>query len=660
MNEQQANQLFEEAIGALQQGKAAQAERALKKLDNAIPSNPGIIYYLGVAASLQERKEQAISLYDRVIRLHPQFVEAYNNKGLDLNHLGKHQEAIESFRKAIQIRPDFVEAYLNFGSALNDSQLYEEALTQFAAAVNLRPNYSDALTSMGGTLVELTRYQDARGVLQQAIEVNPADAKAYQNLGRLLSEQKQYSEAIAAYKKALDLNPELDWTTGDLLHAQMKSCDWADFDKITQKIFNLLAQNKKITPPLPLLSISDSLTQQKQAAEIYTNSKFHAPQHSKRLVHRREKIRVGYISGDYTNHPVTFLMSGVVEGHDRERFNIFGFDIGNHQSSDARNRIVSAFDAHYDLKSMTTMQAIDLIRNMEIDVLVDLAGHTKGARTQILAGRPSPVQVNYLGFPGTMGAQYIDYIIGDQTLIPKECQEGYTEKIAYLPDCFQANDSHRPIAPPQTRAHFGLDENAFVYGCFNQSIKFTPIVVMTWLSILRKVPHSVLWLVEESDFQKKNLCAFAEEHGVPAHRLIFTGKLPYVEHLARYSLMDLALDTMPFNGGTTTSDALWGGAPVLTCLGETFAARMAASLLDASGLPELITRSLIEYEALAIELGTNPKKLSKIRKKLADNRYTSTLFNTQSTTKHLENAYEQMVQRADQGLAPDHIYVPHS
>lgn len=660
MNEQQANRLFEQAIGALQSGQAAEAERTLKKLDNAIPSNPGIIYYLGVAASLQGRKEQAINIYDRVIRLHPQFVEAYNNKGLDLNSLGRHQEASEQFKKAIQIRSDFVEAYQNLGVAFNSLCRYEDAVTQFLSVLRFRPNSSDALTSMGRSLAELNRHDEALSALFKAIEINPVDAKAFKNIGRLYSDAKLYDKSIDAYSKALAIDSDLEWTMGDFMHVQTKICDWRGYDQSVKNLARLIETGKKSTSPFPSLGFFDSAILQRKASEIYISHKYPIWRQKRMHSPKKPRTRVGYISGDFGDHAVAYLMSGVIESHDRSRVEVYGFDIGNLGQSAARTRIVSAFDKHYELSTLSDPQAIELIRGLQIDIIVDLTGHTKGARTTILANCPAPIQVNYLGYPGTMGAPYIDYIIGDSTLIPKELQHGYTEKIAYLPDCFQANDSSRTIAPAQTRASFGLDESSFVYGCFNQCVKFTPEVFSVWLSILKQVPNSVLWLIEESELQVQNLRKFAEENGVSSHRLIFTGKLPYAEHLARYALMDVALDTMPFNGGTTTSDALWGCAPVLTCIGETFAGRMTASLLNAIGLPELITQSLGEYESLAVELGTNPEKLAAIQKKLRDNRSMTPLFNTVRFTRNLENAYEKMLARHQEGLPPDHIYVPHS
>lgn len=370
-----------------------------------------------------------------------------------------------------------------------------------------------------------------------------------------------------------------------------------------------------------------------------------------------DKISIGYISCDYAEHPVTYLTTGLIERHDRDRFNVYGLDIGHRASSPARDRIQSAFDEFYKLGDLSDVQAAEFIDNLGLDVLVDLTGHTKDARQNILARHPAALQVNFLGFPGTMGAPYIDYIIGDAVLIPEGNQEGFSEKVAYMPDCFQANDSRREIVKPRERIDFGLPENGFVFGCFNQSFKFTPQIFATWMSILKEVPESVLWLIEENELQVTNLKKLAVNEGVSSDRIIFTGRLPYPEHLARYALMDLALDTLPFNGGTTTSDALWGGAPVITCIGETFAGRMAASILSAIGLPELITDSLDEYKCLAIELATKPAKLDDIRKKLIKNRLTTPLFDTERFTRNLEKAYEAMVARHRDGLVPDHFSV---
>lgn len=689
MNENQANQFFEQAVGLLQAGKLVEAERILKRIDHALPSQPSIIYYLAIAASLQGKKESAINLYSRVIQLYPQFVEAYNNRGLDLNALGRCQEAADSFHMAIQIRPDFVEAHSNLGVVLNELGSYEEALASFLAVLQMLPNHVDALVNVSTSLLHMKRYAEAEQVLLKAVSVNPEDVTAITNMGNLYALLKRWDEAAMAYQKALELEPnrsdalsglgtlcaetkqwdaaislctkalqlkpDTKWLAGTLLHSRMQVCDWQGFDASVSCVFSNLELGRKALMPFPNLGLASSIAQQKQCAEIYTRSEL-APCARPRLRYEHCKIRVGYMSCDFKRHPISYLMTGVIELHDRERFEIHGIDIGRDDRSDERQRLLQAFDRMHDVSAMSDPEIAELIRELEIDVLIDLTGLTSGARTNILASHPAPVQINYLGFPGTMGAPFIDYIIGDPILIPPEAQVGYSEKIAYLPECFQANDSQRAIGQVRDRASFGLAASAFVFGCFNQCFKITPQIFSVWLSVLKQVPGSVLWLIEESETQANNLRSYAAAQGFSVDRLIFTGKLPYAEHLARYALMDLALDTLPFNGGTTTSDALWGGAPVLTCIGETFAGRMAASLLNTVGLPELVTQSLESYEALAVALATNPGKLDTIRQTLAANRLTMPLFDTQRFTRHLENAYEQMMDRSRQGLPPDHIY----
>lgn len=624
MNEVKANQYLDQALELLKQGHADQAEVLLKKIDSAIPSHPRIVYFLGVCASMQGNKAKAIAFYDRVIRIYPQFVEAYNNRGLDLLALGRYRDALRSFYEAIGMRPDFVEAYLNLGVVLVRLGQYDEAMTAYRHSLELRAN-------------------------------NP---NAFSNLGDLYLLRDQSAEALQSYVNAFALDPDTKWLGGSIILTRMKLGNWPGLNEVIKTTLERVQAGERASQPFPMLSFSPSLMLQKKCAEVYSQSEYSMSTRHHMQLARHMRIRLGYLSCDFKEHPVSYLMAGVLATHNRDRFEVIGFDIGEPVDSSTRQRVVATFDDFERVGDRSDDEIAELIHHHEIDILIDLVGHTKGARTGILARKPAPIQVNYLGFPGTMGANFIDYVIGDPLLIPQEFQSGYSEKVVYLPECFQANDNKRLIAPVKDRSYYGLSDSVFVFGAFTQGIKLTADVFTIWLSILKQVPDSVLWLVKENDDQVNNLRAFANRQNVSTDRLIFAGKLPYAEHLARYALVELALDTVPFNGGATTSDALWGGAPVLTCVGEAFAGRMSASLLNTVGLPELITTSLTEYEAMAVDLATNPAKLNAIRQKLKDNRLTSSLFDTPRFTRHLENAYEQMLERHLKRLAPDHIYVP--
>jgi len=372
---------------------------------------------------------------------------------------------------------------------------------------------------------------------------------------------------------------------------------------------------------------------------------------------KREKIRIGYFSMDFKNHAVAMLTAGLFETHNRARFEVIAFSFGPDTKDEMRVRLEKAFDQFIDVQDKSDKEIAELARQMGIDIAIDLAGFTADSRTGIFAYRAAPVQVNYLGYPGTMGADYMDYLIADETLIPEESRQYYAEKIIYLP-CFQANDSKRMIADRVfTREELGLPHHSFVFCCFNNNYKFTPDTFVSWMRILKQTSDSVLFLYAENELVVTNLRREASQQGVDSHRLVFGKKLPAPDYLARYRAADLFLDTLPFNAGTTASDALWAGLPVLTCMGEAFASRMAASLLNAIDMPELITHTQQDYEALAIELATNPDRLKAIRQKLERQRLTTPLFDTELFTRHIEEAYTKMFERYQADLAPAHIYV---
>lgn len=640
-------------------GRYEEAVGCFKKSLALVPDYPNALLGLSAALCKCEAYEAALDTVNRLLQIVPNAYEAHENKGVVLAGLHDYSGAISEYKQALTLNPNAPsELHLKLGIAYAKQRSYAEAFAACQRSLELNPECSDVYVGLCLTHQALKQYPEALEACHKALELDPRNSEAYINLGNVYIEFGQYADAIAAFSRGLSLKPSCPWSPGLLLHMRMKLCDWLSYDLSVTQICSGIDRHQKVCTPFPMMSFSTALGLQKTCAEIYTLSENPSNLVAVTPEYQHSKIRIAYLSCDFREHPVSYLMSGVVASHDRNRFEVHGFDFGRDDGSATRKKILSAFDQVHSVLEMPDQDISELIRRLEIDVLVDLTGHTADARTGILASRRAPIQVNYLGYPGTMGAPYIDYTVGDDILIPLAYRDGYSEKIAYLPECFQANDMSRQIAESQSRATFGLDDHAFVFGCFNQCVKFTPAVFTVWMSILKQVPNSVLWLIKDSEAQVENLKSFAIAHSVPTDRLVFAEKLPYAEHLARYALMDLALDTFPFNGGTTTSDALWGGAPVLTYSGETFASRMAASLLNAVGLPELVTSSLAAYEAMAVELATQPTKLDALRQRLAINRLTSPLFDTPRFTQHLEAAYEQMVSRSRQGLEPDHIFVP--
>ena len=472
-----------------------------------------------------------------------------------------------------------------------------------------------------------------------------------------MSNLKRFDETIEHYDKALSLRPSIDWVPGDLLHTKMKICSWSDLPQSLEGISKKVAANEKATNPFPLLALHDDIFQHKKSSEIYIQSKYaFKPVLGPIAKHpQSQKIRVGYFSADFKNHPVAFLAAQLFEIHDKSKFETYAFSLVN-ATDEMRGRLQLAFDHFIDTQVMSDIEVAQLSRSLDIDIAVDLTGITASSRTGIFSYRVAPIQVNYLGYPGTMGADYMDYIVADKILIPPQSQQFYSEKVVYLPNSYQVNDRQRLISDRQfTRQELGLPEHGFVFCCFNNNYKILPATFNGWMRILKAVEGSILWLFQDNTWAVENLKKEAQKQGVDAQRLVFSERLPLPEHLARYRQADLFLDTFPYNSHTTASDALWAGLPVLTLMGRSFASRVAASLLNAVGLPELITNIQEEYEALAIELAMNPIKLKDIKLKLVNNRLTTPLFDTPLFAKNIESAYIKMYDRYQADLGPEHI-----
>ena len=440
----------------------------------------------------------------------------------------------------------------------------------------------------------------------------------------------------------------------------MKICSWLGLADSLENISKKVIANEKVVTPFTLLALNDDALLHKKTSEIYVQSRYSLNLAlgpiPKSL--ENEKIRLGYFSADFHNHATGYLMAELFELHDKTQFELIGFSFGPITNDEMRQRLEKSFDQFIEIGSKSDFEVAQLSRNLNIDIAVDLKGFTQDSRTGIFSYRAAPIQVNYLGYPGTMGTDYIDYIIADKTLIPVEAQSCYSEKVAYLPNSYQVNDRKRVVSDKQyTRQELGLPENGFVFCCFNNNFKILPATFEGWMRILKAVEGSILWLLQDNPWVVDNLKKEAEKQGIAAHRLVFAERMPLSVHLARHRQADLFLDTLPYNAHTTTSDALWTGLPVLTLMGRSFSSRVAASLLNAIGLPELITNTPEEYEALAIELAINPKKLAEIKLKLANNRLTTPLFDTPLFAKNLESAYTKMYKRYQADLEPEHISI---
>lgn len=641
-----------------QSGNPQAAEKNFRKLASKHPGHAAILSALGAVLVSIGKHGEAAPYLRSALKADPSSYVSLYNLGIALKALGQPNEAYASLKQAIGLNPQDPDLWNNRGTVLNDMRQYEAAIADFDKAISLKPNYAQCFCNKGKSLIELGRDDDALAAFDAASKINPELIEIWLGFGRAFGKLKQPGKAAAALQKAIQIDRDHPFLKGNLLHQKMLACDWPGTDELIAEIESDLIAGKPSADPFGWQGIATSSRSLQLCAQIYNKTKFPAGERTQLKRGSSSKIRIGYVAGEFRQQATSILLTGVLEHHDKDAFEIYAFDNGWDDGSDMRKRIESAVHRIVPIKNLSDAQAATTIADSDIDILVNLNGYFGAERTAVFARRPARVQVNYLGFPGTLGADYMDYIIADACVIPPGERTFYNEKVVYLPDCYQANDDKRPIADRAfTRAELGLPELGFVFCCFNNTYKITPRMFDVWMRILSNVPGSVLWLFEDNADARVNLQNECAARGVESSRLVFAGLVSSADHLARHACADLFLDTLPYNAHTTASDALWAGLPVLTCPGETFAGRVAASLLKAIHLPELVTSSPENYERLAIHLATQPEKLAEIRQRLAANRTTTSLFDTARYTKHLEQSYRTMHQRQKAGSKPDHFTV---
>ena len=674
-------------------GQFAKASHAFEKVTRLNPSLAEGFYKFGLALQQQGKVEQAISCYTRALQLNRNFVDAYNNMGAVFHQKGDFDKALDFFFKALSLKPDHAQAHNNMGNAFFRKKEFYKAITCYMSALNSNTEYASPYKGIGDVMQAQGRFEDAvkfytkasslklvnaelyhnlgvalqvQGKLDDAISafnealsIQPDLAESYSKLADTLTDQGKIEEAIEAYSKALSLKPDFPGARSKKMHQQAHICDWLGL-KENQTYLSDLGVSDDASPPFGLLSLEDNPARHRLRSEnwIKTEVPVKVLAMPSRPLQRRKRLRVGYFSADFHNHATMYLIAQVFAEHDKEQFEIFSYSYGPEAQDDMREKLICSVDHFRNVREMGDLQIVELARQDELDIAVDLKGFTKRGRLAPFAYGLAPVQISYLGYPGTLGASFIDYIVADPIVIPKDKRQHYSEQIIYLPHTYQPTDNHRVISKKViTRKDMGIPKNGFVFCCFNNNYKISSREFDIWMRLLQKVEGSVLWLLKKNKWAEHNLKREAEARGVNAERLIFAEKLPQAEHLARQKLADLFLDTFNYNAHTTTSDALWAGLPVLTKLGEGFAARVAGSLLHAVGLPELVTEKEDQYEALALELAMNPKRLAQIKAKLAKNRLTQPLFDTEQYTRHLESAYQMAYEQYLTGNGPEHIFV---
>ena len=614
-----------------------------------------ILFEYYQSGNLNETIKLALSLTKNF----PNHSFAWKALALSYEKTGKILKSLDANQKAKEINPLDAEIHNNLGNVLKKLEKFDEAQNSYRQAILLKQNFTEAYYNLGNLLKELSRFDEAEKNYNQAIKFRPNFAEAFNNLAYLLNKLGRFDESIINFKKSLKINPELVTAEAEILFLEATIGDHSNFKNLDKESSRLGISTKSVEP-FPGLSWVDNPSQQLQRSINYVAEKFKRDPINlpiKPKVHPK-RIKIGYISGDFYNFPTMHLLAGMLEAHNRERFEIYAFSYALRQNDKMRQRIKLGVDHFIDVNDLSSNEIAKLIQNNNIDISIDLNGYTSKSRSEIFQYRMSPIQINYLGYPSTMGANFMDYIIADPVTIPDENRDFYSEKIIYMPHTYQANDDKRKIAKTNSkRVDFNLPDKGFVFCCFNQIYKISPKEFNIWMRLLRNVNNSVLWLIKSNKWVEQNFSKEAKRQGIDPSRIIFAEKLSHSEHLARHKHADLFIDTFNYNAHTTASDALWGGLPIVTKQGKQFTARVTSSLLTACGLPELITKNEKEYEELIYELATNPKKLKTISLKLSENKKNKPLFNTKQYTNNFENGLQKAYDLYFNGEHPKNIFV---
>jgi protein O-GlcNAc transferase len=613
--------------------------------------------------------QQAEHICRKILKKQPNNFDALHLLGVVYYKLGNYDLATKYIEKALHFNSNIPDVYVNLGAVFRAKGQLDDAIASYQKALRLNPNIPDLHNNLGNVFLEKGQLDEAIASYQNALRLNPAHVSAYYNLGNILQEKEQLDDAITCYQKALQLKPDFDEACSKLTEQFQQTCAWQKFESMSAKLHDLTrnalnSQRKPAESPFHNIMRYDDLSINFDVAKSWSHDiarvmsglKIDFLFDGRRT--GKTKIVIGYLSNDFCNHATAHLMLSLFGLHNRDEFKIFCYFYGKDDGSYYRARIEHDCDKFVDIFSLSFTDAARCIYEDQVDILVDLKGYTKDNRLAICALRPAPIQVSYLGFPGTTGADFLDYIITDKIVTPEEHAPYYSEHFVYMPHCYQVNDHTQAIAEKDwKKVDFGLPESCFVFCSFNQPYKIDPLMFDVWMRILKQVPEGVLWLLLGNKTAEENLTREAEAKGIRSERLIFAERLPKDEHLGRLRLADLVLDTRIYNGHTTTSDALWAGVPVIALQGSHFASRVSSSILSAMGLPDLITHSLEEYEALAVGLARNPVGLQEIRQRLAKNRLVAPLFDTPRFAKNLETAYKEMWKIFLAGEAPRGIEV---
>ena len=661
INPQVVDASLNKGISLHQLEQYGEALACYQRVLDADPLHAEARYHSANALNELRQHDRAIYAYDQAISLGYVRPEVYLNKASAHIHRGDPQAAIRALDAALEIDPDYAQAYDMLSVAHRRLRQFDVAAQYASHALQLQPGYAAAHNNRGLALQAMGQHADALACFDAALQVDAGLTDALFNRGQSLARLRRQSEAVDTFAALLEKSSTYPYALGYLVHARLHRCQWDHHASDVLRLQQSVRDGVLTDTPFSFLSAGTTQADELLCAKRFAQDRF--PAQTPLWTggsYSHSRIRVAYVSADFHDHATAFLMAGLFESHGRDAFEIYAFSYGEHRTGAMRQRLERGFDHFFEVGHLTDQQIAQQIRSYEIDILVDLKGYTQDCRLGILAWRPAPVQVSYLGYPGTLGVEYVDYILGDAVVTPFEHAAYYTEKIVQLPGSYQVNDRQRAVAPETpSRAAAGLPAEGFVFCCFNNNYKITPGVFDIWMRLLARVEGSVLWLLQDNDEAAANLRKEAAARGLDPTRLVFAARMGLPEHLARQRLADLFLDTLPYNAHTTCSDALWVGLPVLTCLGHSFAGRVAASLLQAADMPELICEDLAAYEARALHLATHPEELRGLRTRLEQGRLGCALFDTDRFRRGLEQAFQVMHARQRDGLAPQSFAVAH-
>ncbi len=629
---------FNLGLSYLHNNDIEKAFECYKKSISLKPDYVEALNGLGRVSHLQKNYIDALNYFDKAINIKNNYAEIYYNKAITLTKLKRNIQAIENYNYAITYKNDYFEAFYNQANLYLELKQHDKALASYNRAIELNSDYHESYNGKGNLYLELKQLDKALASYNRAIELNSDYHESYNGKGITLLSLKKYDKALQSFKKGIELKPDFNgYIYGDFLHTKAFMCDWDDQNKILEHIKKKLNENKKVSNPFPLLSLIDDPLTHKKASETYISENFPQQDNFGPVEHKKhKKIRIGYFSSDFKDHPISYLTAELFEKHDKSFFEVYTFSFSAEDEENYyQQRIKKGSTYFFNVSMLSDVEVVHLARKNEIDIAIDLNGFTYGSRTNIFSYRVAKVQISFLGYLGSMGSPYYDYLISDEIIIPKDFQKFYTEKILYIQN-YQCNDTKRIISNKKfSKEELGLPSGKFIFTSANSSYKITPLIFNSWLKILNSVPNSILWLIEDNEFAKKNLLIKFQNKGIKKDRIFFSKKIPYSDYLARLKIADLSLDTHPYNAGTTASDALWAGVPMVTFLGMSFASRMSASILTSAGLSELIASSKESYENLAIDLASNKEKMNLIKQKLKNITKTD-LFNIEKFTKNFE------------------------